>query len=748
MSRGKLNRLWRLERIAYSFMGIQVITLIIGVLFVFYLLNNAEDKINKTHDHAISTLSSTQKLLDSSFPLALAYDDLSLDTQAFHRYLELLAIDPDQSPDKIEGFIERLQTNLEQITGLSENSLDSSLLEAVEVIIDIAYEAQITAAGNEMLRLYRDTLDPMAKIMIAIKSARQETVQNNLKLSRKLISDADEVQRALTTIGSGYQHPRLQISILIGLLLIIPVLLFLLFIYQVYRRLTLLKIYAQDTARENFHLPPFIANDKTGQLAASLGFLGRRMRRLLHQSRQQAQQAECLANQDSLTGLPNRRNFKEQLEQLVFQLRSEPAAHFLLLLDLDHFKDVNDSLGHDAGDELLNNIVQRLQHALRPDDYIARMGGDEFAAILQCEPAVIDQVAERILDKVRQPIMLQHKQLHMSVSIGITLISPGTSDEELFKQADLALYSAKNSGRNKFQRFEIQLETAVTQKQQMVNDLHKGLREQQFELYYQPQFDLNTRKIIGCEALLRWHHPDRGFVSPAEFIPIAEQTGLIVSIGDWVLAEATAKAAKLKSLGIQIPIAINVSAMQLRTNDFVATYQRVLQQHGVSPELIEIEITESLLLEQKIDAQDCLTELRAMGARIAIDDFGTGYSSLSYLKKIPIDILKIDRSFIIEAASNSTDAAILKAITALSQALELEVIAEGIETDAQLQLLSEIDCDTVQGFLLAKPMPYIELEQLLFSEPLASENQEGVETSTLAGACDELCVIASASADI
>lgn len=319
----------------------------------------------------------------------------------------------------------------------------------------------------------------------------------------------------------------------------------------------------------------------------------------------------------------------------------------------------------------------------------------------------------------------------MSVSIGITQITSSFSDDELFKQADLALYSAKNSGRNSFQVFKAELEAAVASKQQMVNDLHKGLRMQQFELYYQPQFDLNTQKIVGCEALLRWHHPERGFVSPVEFIPVAEQTGLIIPMGDWVLGEATAVVARLKSMGIDMPIAINVSAAQLRNSGFVTAYQQTLFKHGVKPEAIEIEITESLLLEQKAEAQTSLDQLRALGARIAIDDFGTGYSSLSYLKSMPIDILKIDRSFITEATSTPSNAAILKAITALSKALKLEVIAEGVETDAQLQLLREMDCDTVQGFLLARPMPYRELEQLLLSESLQeSELLEPTDIST------------------
>lgn len=736
MSRIKLNRLWRLESLAYTFISIQFITLVLGVVFVFFLLNSAEDKIHESHEHAVSTLSNTQQMLDTRFPLVLAYNDLSSEAQDFIHYLELRSINLGLLSENVEGFILRLQASLDQVKILAGDSLDDEFVDAVEVLIDIAYEAEVSQNSNELLQLYRDALDPLTQVLTAIKTRRTEITRSNTELSRQLVSEAEEAQRELTTVESGYQHPRLQISILIGLLLIIPVLLFLLFIYQVYRRLSLLKNYAQETAQENFRLPPFIVNDKTGQLAASLGFLGRRMRRLLHQSREQTQQAEEQANRDHLTGLPNRRNFKDKLEQLIHRLSSESDSYALFLLDLDHFKDVNDSLGHDMGDELLTKMIMRFQQDLRPNDYLARLGGDEFAVILRCKPAYIDQVAEHILEKVSQPVMLQHNQLHVSVSIGITLISPGTSTKELLKQADLALYSAKSSGRNKFQRFEIQLETAVAEKQQMVNDLHKGLPGQQFELYYQPQFDLKTRKVVGCEALLRWRHPDRGFVSPAEFIPIAEQSGLILPMGEWVLAEAATKAARLQTMGIHMPIAINVSAVQLRSIDFVTAYQHALQQHGLSSKSIEIEITESLLLEQKAAALASLAQLREMGARIAIDDFGTGYSSLSYLKNMPIDILKIDRSFIIEAVSNPTDAAILKAITTLSQALELEVVAEGIETESQMQLLAEMNCDTVQGFLLARPMPYIELEPLLLSQ-----HRNEADTTTVVSACDNTGMI-------
>lgn len=421
-----------------------------------------------------------------------------------------------------------------------------------------------------------------------------------------------------------------------------------------------------------------------------------------------------LAFNDVLTGLPNRTMFQQQLEHVLRSLEAgtEVALH---CLDLDQFKSVNDTLGHPAGDALLMATAERLTQAAR-GHFVARLGGDEFVVlqIVRGERNAIERLAENLVDAVGRHLAVQGTQLAPSTSIGIA-IAPGDGSDAgtLLKNADLALYRAKEAGRGTYAFFETGLNERAQVRRQLETDLRLALERGEFELYYQPLFDLQHNRICSFEALLRWNHPKRGLVSPVEFIPVAEDTGLIVPIGAWALRQACRDAVAWPS---HIRVAVNASSVQFRRGGFQETVVQALGGSGLEPARLEIEITESIFLEGSDAILKLLHGLRGLGVRIALDDFGTGYSSLSYLQSFPFDKLKIDRSFIQHILTRPGASAIVRAITDLARALGIETTAEGVEETAQLNELRAHGCTSVQGFLFAEPMPERELAKLLGSD--------------------------------
>ena len=419
-----------------------------------------------------------------------------------------------------------------------------------------------------------------------------------------------------------------------------------------------------------------------------------------------------MARHDSLTNLPNRVVLAEALEKTIAhcQRGKSAALHFL---DLDFFKNVNDTLGHAIGDKLLVAVAERLRKCVRPSDTVARLGGDEFA-ILQTfieRPEDATTLATRAIEVIRAPYEIDGQIIVIGASVGIAL-SPanGTTSEALLKNSDLALYRAKDLGRGAYHFFELALNQKMQARRTIEADLRVALIEQQFELHYQPLVSIETRKIYGVEALLRWRHPIRGLISPLEFIPIAEETGLITSIGEWVIHEACRAAAAWPS---DIRVAVNLSPVQLRRSDIVRTITDALAASNVDPERLEIEITESSLLEASDTVLEILQRLRDLGIGVALDDFGTGYSSLSYLQSFPFTNLKIDRSFIKELGSKKGASEIVKAIVAIAKAVNMKVTAEGIETEDQLQQAIVCGCTEFQGYLFSRPQVFNVIAQLI-----------------------------------
>jgi diguanylate cyclase (GGDEF)-like protein/PAS domain S-box-containing protein len=426
-----------------------------------------------------------------------------------------------------------------------------------------------------------------------------------------------------------------------------------------------------------------------------------------------------LAQHDSLTGLPNRILFSDRLTQAMAVAHRHRQKLAVLFLDVDRFKHINDSLGHAIGDRLLQSVAQRLLACVRSSDTVSRQGGDEFVILLS--ELTHEQDAAVSADKILQALSIPHHidehDLHLTVSIGIvTYPDDGTEAETLMQNADFAMYDAKDNGRNNYQFFKSDMNVRAIERQSLENDLRHAVERQQFVLNYQPKMNLQTGALIGVEALIRWHHPQRGLVPPAQFIPIAEECGFIVPIGRWVLREACRQARAWQDAGLPpLPIAINISAVELRAKDFVAGVRVILLETGLEPRYLELELTETFLMQDSKSTAAVLRALKAMGLQLALDDFGTGYSSLSYLRRFPIDTLKIDRSFVRDLTTDADDASIVSAVISMGKSLHMRVVAEGVETPEHLTFLREHRCPEGQGYYFSPPVSAGEFAQLLRS---------------------------------
>lgn len=427
-----------------------------------------------------------------------------------------------------------------------------------------------------------------------------------------------------------------------------------------------------------------------------------------------------MATHDALTGLPNRVLLRDRIQQALAHDRNENLQGALIFIDLDHFKNINDSLGHDVGDLLLVEVAGRLLSVVREEDTVARQGGDEFIVLLPTLSVAqsADALAQRLLETLIAPFQIGGKEMHISASIGIAVFpNDGNDVDTLLKNSDIAMYHAKESGRNNCQFFAPEMNQIAAERHTMGSALRHALARGELVLHYQPIVELASGKMVCMEVLLRWQHPEQGLVPPMRFIPLAEESGLIVPIGEWVLRAACEQVKAWQDAGVDVPrLAINLSARQFHQKNFAQTIFRILEQAGVAAHAIELEITEGILIENTDEVRDTLRLLSEGGFEISIDDFGTGYSGLSYLKRFPIDILKIDRSFVMDCAHDADDAAIVTAIIAMAHSLQMTVVAEGVENEEQLNFLRERGCDKYQGYYFSKPMPAAAIVAMLPSK--------------------------------
>jgi diguanylate cyclase (GGDEF)-like protein len=461
------------------------------------------------------------------------------------------------------------------------------------------------------------------------------------------------------------------------------------------------------------------SRDETGQLLQALKDMNDSLVRSVDEHKRLEALLQHQASHDTLTGLPNRALLQDRLKQAIATATRSPSPIWIIFVDLDRFKLVNDSLGHKAGDAMLKQVAARLQSAVRESDTVARLGGDEFVLIL---PERVDgsgslsaAVVQRILDAVAGPMIIEGHEFVTTCSMGIAVYpDDGADGETLMTRADIAMYSAKEVGRNNFRFYAPAMDARLLERLRLEGELRHALERNELELHYQPQVDLRSGRIVGMESLIRWNHPELGMIPPGKFISLAEETGLIVPIGAWVMRTACAQNQAWQRAGLgRLRVAVNLSARQFAQKNLAESIMNVLDETGLAAQDLEIELTESLVMTDVERAVGVLRDLKEIGVQLSIDDFGTGYSSLSYLKRFPIHVLKIDQSFVRDIAAGTDDAAIVALIISLAHSLKLNVIAEGVETPEQLAYLNQHGCDEMQGYLFSKPVPAAAFEKML-----------------------------------
>ncbi len=433
--------------------------------------------------------------------------------------------------------------------------------------------------------------------------------------------------------------------------------------------------------------------------------------------KEHAAQLEKLAHHDPLTDLPNRLLLDARLKHAIERSKRYKTQTAVLFMDLDGFKHVNDSLGHQAGDDLLCQVAKRLKGSVREEDTVARLGGDEFVVVMGDvkNSRDVEKIAQKLMKQIKRPYTVDHQNVYVGTSIGISLYpKDGSTTEELITNADAAMYRAKEMGRGNYQFYTIDMTEAAYDRVMLEAALRTALDRQQFILYYQPQIDLNDGRICGVEALIRWDHPERGILTPAHFIRAAEDSGLIIPIGEWVLQQACTQMAQWKKAGMALDyMAVNLAGQQINESSLLPKIEQVINDTGCNASWLELEITENFIMRSIGQAIETLDRIKQLGISMAIDDFGTGYSSLSYLRRLPIDKLKIDRSFVRDITTNPNDAAIVQAIIAMGKTMNLEVIAEGIETEQQQEFLRQKGCHQGQGYFIGHPKPAEVIEEML-----------------------------------
>jgi len=684
---------------------------------------------SELHDETLSTLVEIEDTVTNIYPLSELLAEISSTALQFYHIFDLDVTDPDndqqQSITVKTKHLESLSKRLDTLGTDLDPTQFASLQDSLTIMISIGHELAESPQSYLRLQLFNDTNAPLREIQSATSSIRRTLKKSTEKLTDELLKRTFHAGDKL----SKYNDYTLRSFYLLlfsgGMLVLLAIGSRMTFLRHLRKRLELLSEFANDIAAERYRATPFSTRDPAGLLGIHLWLMGRRIRSALQQARHEQARAdnaltkvEELAYFDPLTGLENRRLFLSRLEEALQEENIRKNQPVLFYFDLDNFKEINDSIGHGAGDELLVAISRRLHPIIRQRDSFGRLGGDEFALLSFDQPDKGIQLAERLNEQFIAPFKIAGHDVFSSISMGIVeLDQPGKKPLEVLKEADLAMYRAKDIGHASYVHFSANMRDEAEQNMVQVRELRNAINEHQLQLYFQPQFSIDGSRVLGAEALIRWQHPQRGLIMPNEFIGLAENSGLIIPIGDWVLFEGCRAARRIADSGFEVRVAINISSRQFYQSDLIERITLALDESGIEASLLELEITESMLLEDIDEATRVLKQIKALEVHIALDDFGTGYSSLNYLTRLPIDTVKIDRGFISDMFTHPKNKAVVETIIALGHRLGLSVVAEGIETEAQARFLAQCECDIYQGYLFGKPA---ELEELINHPTLQS----------------------------
>jgi diguanylate cyclase (GGDEF)-like protein len=695
-----------------------------GLLLAFATLNigafywgaRQRDRVFRELRNAIarhSTLTEIRADLENQYKRVKVVSDLlgveqvSLGREEYGRIIRSL--------DLLRARLAPLTAQREEVSGLVGHPGDSNLERL---------SARVGKLADSWAIFYARQLDDpgaaLAEVVVTSEPLAQELLID--ELPQAIHSEYEHVQRA----SDAFVHTDRLSSRLIWAILLASGLLSVTLAYSLSRQL--MRAFASlKTGAERFgagELAYRVTVDNVDELAEvgrSLNLMALRLRYAREELEVRNAELAELAFRDALTQLSNRAVFRERVALALAVEGRQPSEVAVLFIDLDEFKAVNDTFGHATGDRLLIDVANRLRSATRGIDTVARLGGDEFAILLDHvqigKQAVI--VAERVIAALSAPISVDGRSIHMAASIGLAWGRDGEGADELLRNADVAMYRAKARGKGRYEVFVPEMHAALVDRAQLEGELRTAVERNELTVVYQPIVHLHTERAVGFEALARWQHPNRGHVSPATFIPLAEDTGVILTLGRWILEEACKEAAKWEgySLGTEpFTVSVNVSSRQLEQPSFTTDVARALELSGLAPQRLTLEITESVIMRDSKTMLQRLNELKALGVRLAIDDFGTGYSSLAYLQRFPVDIIKVDRAFVDPIAKNGNDAALVQAIITLSDALDLRTVAEGIEVAEQHSLLRDLGCHLGQGYLFARPMRASDARNLLAAE--------------------------------
>jgi len=694
-----------------------VVGLLIVVLAIMSLIETAHisDNIYKQLGQLQTELINTQQQYNDNLAWNNRLHYISFDANRFRIEFELLTINPDQSDKEIGNIIARFKQHYQSLDSFRVSRSQSASVEQLKrdlwTLEDIGIELLDTSSANARLQLFRDSIGTVEAIR-----------GNPLSISTESNALSNALKRRIDRVIEQSQYDQQQLEILLQrqnfIVLAISCISFFIILaafYILFRRLServgLLEQYAEDIANQDYKRPPFSSKDVIGRLGIRMWLMARAIRKGIVTLQKSTRKIEELAFYDTLTGLENRRLFNENLEKAVLLSRRHGEHYALLYLDLDFFKEINDSHGHYVGDNVLKQLANRLHQTLREEDSVARLGGDEFALLLRSDNTDVSDLARRILKVLRQPIIDNELELKISASIGIAILGTDADNvHDLMRYADMALYKAKASGRNTYHYFDEQIEAIALKRSRRLEQLASAIENDQLELFYQTQHDVADNRITGVEALIRWSLPGEGLVFPGEFIPLAEESGLILPLGKWVIERACRDGKVLNQLAGPLTISVNISTRQFEDPALLNQIVESCRVHQLPHELVELEITENLLLKDMESSVRILDNMIKKGFHISLDDFGTGYSSLFYLKTLPVTRIKIDKSFTAGLPMDRNDTAIVDSTIQLAHRLGLMVVAEGVETEEQISYLRQSGCNSAQGFLLGKPQP---LETLL-----------------------------------